>query len=145
MDGRSKRRGRSPLAWRGLQPSTALLATGQSLCQVSTYRPTWIFSGLRRNDRGPAFSFFASLWPRRDAKRTTILRISSSIYPDPSFRSQVFPRPLHSYTYPVRCFRFIDQNLGRVGTRFRIRSVLDATFFFNTLLGSTFSNSDYAL
>lgn len=60
-DGRSKRRGRSPLAWRGLQPSTALLATGQSLCQVSTYRPTWIFSGLRRNDRGPAFSFFASL------------------------------------------------------------------------------------
>lgn len=50
-DGRSKRRGRSPLAWRGLQPSTALLATGQSLCQVSTYRPTWIFSGLRRNDK----------------------------------------------------------------------------------------------
>lgn len=50
-NGRWDRRGRSPLAWRGLQPSTALLATGQSLCQVSTYRSTWIFSGLRWNDK----------------------------------------------------------------------------------------------
>lgn len=35
--------------------STALLATCQNLCQVSTYRPTWVFSGLRRNDGSVSF------------------------------------------------------------------------------------------
>lgn len=76
-DGRSKRRGRSPLAWRGLQPSTALLATGQSLCQVSTYRPTWIFSGLRRNDK-PSLLFlrFSLTSSRRETPSSGYLHLS---------------------------------------------------------------------
>lgn len=78
-DGRSKRRGRSPLAWRGLQPSTALLATGQSLCQVSTYRPTWIFSGLRRNDK-PSLLFlrFSLTSSRRETPSSGYLHLSWS-------------------------------------------------------------------
>lgn len=43
------------------------LAAGQSLCQVSTYRSTWIFSGLRRNDK-PCLLFlrFCDLVARRN-------------------------------------------------------------------------------
>lgn len=109
-NGRWDRRGRSPLAWRGLQPSTALLATGQSLCQVSTYRSTWIFSGLRWNDKlcllFLCFDDLVASW-------NTIPDVSS-----PS-RSSDWLQPLHPFRQistsnrPMNdaCFRFIDQSV----------------------------------
>jgi len=72
-------RGRS-LAWRGLQAGTAFLATRQNLCQVSTYRPTWVFSVLRRNDDlSFLLPFPASLYPIRffEGKRRDHIRLAS--------------------------------------------------------------------
>lgn len=131
-DGRSKRRGRSPLAWRGLQPSTALLATGQSLCQVSTYRPTWIFSGLRRNDK-PSLLFlrFSLTSSRRETPSSGYLHLSWSLIGPRVFRA-LGGAPLVSCT--SRCFRFIDQNLGRCWSKVRLEAYMDVQLSFHTLL-----------
>lgn len=130
-DGRSKRRGRSPLAWRGLQPSTALLATGQSLCQVSTYRPTWIFSGLRRNDK-PSLLFlrFSLTSSRRETPSSGYLHLSWSwSLPESSAPLAVL---LWSRVRPVASVLSIRTLVG-VGARSVSKRIGCATFFSHVI------------
>lgn len=86
---RQRRRGRSPMAWRGLQPrTTAPLATGQSLCQGFDIPADMDIFGFAAKRQAPVFSFFASATSSRRG-------IPSHRYASPGWL-MMFTRGFHS-------------------------------------------------